>query len=193
MLTVSAFYSDPHLGHANIIKYCERPFADVEEMNQELVRRYNDKIGYEDVVLWLGDCFFKGDSSRYSGILSRMNGTKILIVGNHDNSMPAMARLGFALVFSEAVLNIRGVTCRVNHYPYKPTPVYEKPDKFAALRPRKYPGEILIHGHNHVKTPVHGSQINVGVDAWDYGPALFHEVADLVDQIKQVKPEKDNP
>jgi len=186
-MTISAFYSDPHIGHANTIKYCERPFADVNEMNRELVKRYNDRISHDDVVLWLGECFFKGDSSGYANVLSEMAGTKLLLVGNHDNSMPAMARMGFALVLQEAVLEIRGVICRVNHYPYKPTPIYEKPDKFAHLRPRKQPGEILIHGHNHTKTPVNGNQINVGVDAWGYGPVYFHEVADLVDQIKQRK------
>jgi calcineurin-like phosphoesterase family protein len=184
-MTLAAFYSDPHIGHANIIKYCERPFTDVEEMNQTLVQRYNAKIDRKDVVLWLGDCFFKGDPTRYRDTLLQMNGTKILLVGNHDGSMPAMANLGFALVLQEAVLNIRGVTCRVNHYPYEAIPVYEKPDKFAALRPRKHPGEILIHGHNHAKGPVNGNQINVGVDAWDFGPAMYYEVADLVDRIKQ--------
>jgi len=128
MRQIAAFYADPHFGHSNILKYCVRPFGTVDEMNGELIDRYNNVIEDDDTVLWLGDCFFHGT---YDGILEELNGTKILIIGNHDRSMAAMAKLGFALVLQEAVIDIGGVTCRVNHYPYKPEPTFEKPDKFA--------------------------------------------------------------
>lgn len=173
-----AFYSDPHIGHANIIEYCSRPFDNVDEMNEVLVTNYNRLISSDDCVLWLGDCFFRGNPVRYQKLLEQMKGRKILIVGNHDQGDGAMAAMGFELVMKEAVLNINGITCRLNHYPYTGPRGF---DKYASRRPRRNPGEILIHGHSHSTERVTGKDsISVGVDAWDFGPALFGEVAALV-------------
>lgn len=181
-MKIKAFFSDPHFGHANILKYCDRPFDDIEEMNAALINNYNSMIGIDDVVIWMGDCFFKGDATRYSHMLSEMAGTKILLLGNHDRSDWEMADLGFTLVLREAVMRIAGRTCRLNHFPYSPDTVYEKPDKFKELRPLRVPGEILLHGHSHNKpaTRVRENQIDVGVDAWRYRPALYSEVENLV-------------
>jgi calcineurin-like phosphoesterase family protein len=174
-----ALYSDPHIGHENIIKYCNRPFNNIQEMNDTLINNYNSVINKNDCVLWLGDCFFKGDSEKYQYILKNMNGYKFLISGNHDQGDSSMSSMGFELVMKEAVINIKGIICRVNHYPYDATQGF--PDKFAAKRPRKNPGEILLHGHNHSITKITSKQsINVGVDAWNYFPALYNDVANLV-------------
>jgi calcineurin-like phosphoesterase family protein len=169
-----AFYSDPHLGHANIIEYCQRPFSSVEEMNRVLVDNYNRLIGPNDTVLWVGDCFFKG----HENLLAQMNGHKVLVVGNHDRSEQTMARLGFDLVMKEAFLNIAGVPCRVNHWPY------DGPAKAAHKRPRRRPGEVLLHGHDHsIDKVTSKDSINVGVDAWNFKPALYSEVAELVNDL----------
>jgi calcineurin-like phosphoesterase family protein len=175
-----AFYSDPHLGHANIIKYCNRPFSSIDEMNDSLVANYNSVIEKTDCVLWLGDCFFKGNIKNYTHILHKMNGYKILILGNHDQSGVVMASIGFEMVLREAVLNINGIICRASHYSYETYPT----DKYAGMRPPKKPGEILLHGHNHSTTKITSNQsINVGVDAWDYGPALYSDVSKLVCEL----------
>lgn len=181
-MRIRAFYSDPHFGHANILKYCDRPFATIEEMNAVFVDNYNDLIGTGDTVVWMGDCFFKGDDTRYSHMLSEMAGTKILLLGNHDGSSERMAKLGFDLVLHEAIMHIGGRICRLNHFPYAAHSEYEKPDKFKELRPLRAPGEILLHGHSHNKlaTRVRENQIDLGVDAWGYKPALYKEVEALV-------------
>ena len=54
--------SDTHLGHANILTYCKRPFKNVEVMNQELARRWNRKVNKHDVVYFLGDFVFRGNT-----------------------------------------------------------------------------------------------------------------------------------
>ena len=152
-------------------------------MNNTLVSNYNKVVGIDDTVLWLGDCFFKGDTSRYSNILSEMAGNKILIVGNHDQGDTTMAAMGFTLVMSEAVMSISGVPCRLNHYPYyKERDIdNETPDRFKHKRPRRQAGEILLHGHNHTKSKITGpASVNVGVDAWNFGPAPYEEVVKLV-------------
>jgi calcineurin-like phosphoesterase family protein len=51
-MKIKAFYSDPHYGHFNILKYCGRPFSSIQEMNREFIARYNSKIGPSDTVLW---------------------------------------------------------------------------------------------------------------------------------------------
>jgi calcineurin-like phosphoesterase family protein len=181
------FYSDPHWGHANIIRYCDRPFRDVSEMNRELTRRYNERVQPEDTVLWCGDSFFSVDDP--AAILKGLNGHKILVRGNHDKSAAVMAEWGFDLVLTEAVLHIAGRTCRVSHFPYDDIEHSReggdaaRRDKYKELRPNRVKGEVLIHGHTHSKQRRLGNCIHVGVDAWDYRPASLAEVEALVAQV----------
>lgn len=155
-------------------------------MNRELVRRYNEMVGPHDTVLWLGDCFFHGNPTTYREILASMAGHKLLVTGNHDSGDSTMASLGFALVMHEAVMYISGVPCRINHFPYRGIPGRDGTDKFTNRRPRKCVGEVLIHGHSHNKSARSGAtSIDVGVDAWDYAPAPYADVAELVLQIKE--------
>ena len=77
------FTSDLHLGHANVIRYDNRPFSSVEEMNEELIKRWNAKVGKGDVVYVLGDFIWHTDK-KPEDILWALNGMKILIRGNHD-------------------------------------------------------------------------------------------------------------
>lgn len=75
--------SDTHFGHTNIIKYCARPFASADEMDAELIRRWNSVVGVQDVVLHLGDFAFKSRAD-INAILAQLNGHIYLVMGNHD-------------------------------------------------------------------------------------------------------------
>src|ERR1700744_1409385 len=78
------FTSDTHFGHENIIRYSNRPFKDVEHMNEELVRRWNSRVGHTDIVYHLGDvALMKGADP--DSILIRLNGIIHLCPGNHDS------------------------------------------------------------------------------------------------------------
>ena len=77
------FTADTHWGHRNIIKYCQRPFADVDEMNETLITNWNNSVGKDDIVFHLGD-FAMGGSADWSRLLDRLNGRIYLILGNHD-------------------------------------------------------------------------------------------------------------
>lgn len=77
------FTSDTHFGHANIIKYCKRPFESVDAMNEQLISNWNAVVGKDDHVFHLGDFAF-GNPSTWKSIRERLNGKIYLIIGNHD-------------------------------------------------------------------------------------------------------------
>ena len=78
--------SDPHFGHANIIKYCHRPFADADEMDRQLIARWNAAVLSAATVWLLGDVTVKPD--KLGALQRQLNGRKVLVAGNHDQPHP---------------------------------------------------------------------------------------------------------
>src|SRR5258708_12137402 len=78
------FTSDTHFGHANIIRYCDRPFATVEEMDEAMIANWNAVVGRGDDVWHLGDFGWSRDATRIRSIFHQLNGRKRLVIGNHD-------------------------------------------------------------------------------------------------------------
>lgn len=90
--------SDTHFGHENVIKYCNRPFANAKEMDEAMIKNWNEVVSNKDTVIHLGD-FGLGSKEYIKSILQRLNGRKILIKGNHDNWTDEWYReAGFAYV-----------------------------------------------------------------------------------------------
>ena len=79
--------SDLHLDHENIIRYCARPFSDVEEMNKVLVENWNRIVSPNDTVYFLGDMSYGRDSHDSSFWVKKLNGKIIFIPGNHDRGI----------------------------------------------------------------------------------------------------------
>jgi calcineurin-like phosphoesterase family protein len=77
------FIADTHFGHANIIKYENRPFTDVSHMTESIIKNWNQAVKKDDKVFHLGDFAF-GDKEMITNIVSRLHGHKHLIMGNHD-------------------------------------------------------------------------------------------------------------
>ena len=75
--------SDLHFGHKNIIEYCNRPFANVEDMNKQLIERWNETVGWDDTVYVLGDFTFLSQEQT-AVICSQLSGKIKLVKGNHD-------------------------------------------------------------------------------------------------------------
>lgn len=96
--------SDTHFGHENIIRYCNRPFSSVEEMDKTLIKNWNQTVSNKDIVLHLGDVgLCKKDY--LAEIISKLNGKKILIKGNHDNFNDQFYRdAGFSYVSQYPIL-----------------------------------------------------------------------------------------
>ena len=77
------FTSDTHFCHENIVKFSGRPFANAAEMNEELIRRWNETVPEDGIVFHLGD-FCMGGSKEWNDIMYRLHGKIYLILGNHD-------------------------------------------------------------------------------------------------------------
>ena len=148
------FYtSDTHFFHDNIIKYSSRKFTSVEEMNEELVKRWNEKVGKTDTVIHLGDVMFGGDDNLH--VLRRLNGNKQLILGNHDQRRSA-ATWGkyFGSVHDIRIIFDPVIDRQIAllHYPMESWP-------------HKYHHAVHLHGHchGHLERTMIG-RMDVGVD-----------------------------
>jgi len=80
-------YADPHFSHFNIMRYAQRPWTEVAKMDSDLIKLYNTVVEKDDVVYWLGDVTLQPPDKVHwlRRILGKMNGTKHLIFGNHDD------------------------------------------------------------------------------------------------------------
>lgn len=92
------FISDNHFFHHNIIRLTKRPFKDLNEMHEEMIKRWNEKVKSEDIVVHGGD-FAMGSKDNMRELLSQLNGYKILVKGNHDSSRKRMLYAGFDEVY----------------------------------------------------------------------------------------------
>ena len=77
------FVSDTHFNHKNIIKYCKRPFKNIEENDTELIRRWNEKVPKDGIVFHLGDVAF-GDPDKVDKILEQLYAIPVVLSGNDD-------------------------------------------------------------------------------------------------------------
>ncbi|MDP1694948.1 MAG: metallophosphoesterase [Candidatus Woesearchaeota archaeon] len=148
--------SDTHFCHNNIIEYSGRPFKTVEEMNEEMIKRWNNKVEKDDFVIHLGD-FALGNKEEVVKIRDRLNGNIILLKGNHDNK--SVRESGFLIV--KGTLEIDNLIFSHNPLQKKDIPV----------------GFINVHGHIHEKESVNG--FNVSVEKTNYEPILLEDLKKL--------------
>ena len=111
------FTADTHFDHGNIIRFCNRPFATVEEMNETLISNWNRKVHANDTVFVMGDMFFR--TTDPEPILQRLKGKKHLIVGNHDSQWMKKVDMGrwFESVQSYLETNDGQHTITMCHFP----------------------------------------------------------------------------
>ena len=180
------FTSDQHFGHANIIRYCGRPYASVGEMNFDMTRRWNEVVQPNDRVFCLGD-FAMGDQSAWPGYRGELNGRIELVLGNHDKSKATMLGVGFDEVHDNVVVDIDGYKLWLNHFPpaasgnedYRGRREYVRP-----VAPALY--DIALCGHVHEKWTVSDGVVNVGVDRWAFRPIRLDDILRKIQSLKQV-------
>lgn len=161
--------ADTHFGHSNVIKFSNRPFTDVDEMNEELIERWNAKIPIGGIVYHLGDFSFL-PKERTQEILWQLNGTIRLVRGNHDRRIKGELLKEFEWVkdYYESKLldHTKVVMC---HY------------AFRTWNASHY-GSWNLHGHSHGSLNSTGMrQMDVGVDNHpNLEPFSFEEVQEYM-------------
>ena len=100
------FIADTHFGGENIRRYENRPFQNAEEMDEKLIANWNTVVGTEDTVYVLGDFSDYNDVEKEAEILKKLNGTKILVMGNHDRHRTAQdwREIGFFECYAMPVI-----------------------------------------------------------------------------------------
>lgn len=168
------FTADLHIGHAKVIKFCNRPFSDLKEMHDALIEKWNARVGRADDVYVIGDFGFHGRSSDLERVFVALKGRKHLIKGNHD------PRQVLSLNWSShpcdrKTLGIEGNTVYLDHYSHR-------------VWPKMHYGAYHLYGHSHGNLPGTGRSTDVGVDVWDYQPVTLDEI---VERMKAENPDFD--
>ena len=157
------YYSaDLHLSHFNIIKYCNRPFTCIEEMNEVIVHRWNQKVSKEDTTYLLGDISFKNQFDWKS----RLNGHIVVIAGNHDDSSHKLVK-GYVKYGGEYI--------SLSH----------RPDEADTSK------KFCFVGHVHLRWKFMrtegGMMCNVGTDQWNFTPITFEEIMKEWKRVSKLK------
>lgn len=108
------YISDLHIGHANAIRFDNRPFRDLQDMQETIIRNWNNVVGTDDEVYILGDMFWKNDEA--PAILEQLNGSKYLVLGNHDRMNSQMEKY-FVWIKDYATIKDNKKHLVLCHYP----------------------------------------------------------------------------
>lgn len=163
------FTSDMHFGHTNIIKYCNRPFKSLKEMDKTIIRKFNERVKENDLVFFLGDFCFKrapketpdAPKEAFKYYRNQLNCKNIIFIrGNHDG-----ARNGTKTIIESMVIKHGGKRIYLTHNP-----------KYA-----KKEFELNFTGHVHEKWKIkrltkNSVIINLSVDVWDFYPVNINEI-----------------
>lgn len=184
------FTADLHFGHRRISQYSGRPFGEldhqVDEMNETIIKTWNDTVKNDDTIYILGDIFM-GRRSQIGPIAERLNGTKLLIPGNHDSSHPMhkghnrearrLSEFGIETLATNVPYKIGGIHFEMCHFPFSGNHGFE--DRYTEWRPKNN-GQWLLCGHVHDKWRFNNRQINVGIDAWGGSIISEEEILEAV-------------
>lgn len=159
------FTSDEHYGHTNIIKYCNRPFTSIQEMDNILIQKHNEVVGKNDIVWHLGDFTLSPYPDEYS---PKLNGKQFYIKGSHDKWLKQAHEM------YEVRLST-GQTVILCHYAMR-------------IWPKQHYGTWHLFGHSHGTLKMQlGKSMDVGVDTNNFYPYSEWDI------IKKMESLPDNP
>jgi calcineurin-like phosphoesterase family protein len=169
------FISDPHFYHENIIKFCNRPFATAQEMNEVLILNINNTVEENDELYWLGDFGMCSDEEVLKIMRRIVCKNNHYIMGNHDKAMKdPKVRNFFKSIQDYKRIAVQGQDIILFHFPI-------------AEWVNCHRGSWMLHGHSH---GTHNYSdflkdkkiIDVGVDCTNYYPISFDEVKKIMDK-----------
>jgi calcineurin-like phosphoesterase family protein len=204
------FTSDWHIGHENSIKFDDRPFKDLDHMHRVLINNYNAQVPEDGLCYFLGDIGL-ASSETLAKVIAELNGTKVLILGNHDKAHNAMYGLGFDVVLNNGTIYISGERVTMSHCPLRGVfrentehmkNAYSSLDFKEGIKDENWHGEhkqqaysvtdegqFHLHGHIHSgpvndKLRIDGKQFDVGVPANKYRPLHISEIESWIAKTK---------
>lgn len=160
-------WSDQHFNHKNIIRYSNRPYTDIIEMNEQLIHNHNTVVKPNDVVIWGGDIGF-GNVNHINSYLSRCNGYKVHILGNHDLYRDGkLYPLQVDETHSCISLNIGNITLLITHYPLN-----DVPERC-----------VGVHGHTHTHPRFTKYHYNISVEQIEYTPINIKQIIEYANSV----------
>ena len=169
------FIADTHYGHGNIIKFCNRPFLNVKEMNEALIKNWNSIVSENDEVYHLGDVAMKNPLIAKQ-FLESVNGKIYLIKGNHEQSVlkkeSNIKRFEWVKDYYELDLSFKQKMVMF-HYPI-------------ASWNKCHHGAMMLHGHCHNSYNGNGKIMDVGVDnpIVNFAPINIDTIIKIMDEKK---------
>lgn len=167
--------SDLHFSHINILKYHSesRPFSSIQEMNETIVKNWNNKVSKEDITYILGDVFMGGSLALENNLkyLNALNGSKCLIIGNHDDKFLEHSEFikCFDIVSYSEMLYYKDKIFTMTHKP----PLNKIDDTIY----------YHLHGHTHSKPKLGNKLFDVGIDGSpDFSPYNLLDLLNLFEE-----------
>jgi calcineurin-like phosphoesterase family protein len=172
-VTAKWITADLHLGHNSILRHCNRPFKDVKEMDECLITNWNARVKDGDLVYVVGDMVWPREEYTYRKYMKALNGTKILIKGNHDNTKVLKKVNGvYAKVTTREIIKCGEHIIVADHFP-----LYHWD--------RSHFNAYHVHGHNHGNIrdiyDNTGKILDVGVDTNNFFPYHIDEVLEIME------------
>jgi calcineurin-like phosphoesterase family protein len=174
------FTADYHLSHKKIIEYCNRPFRNIEEMDEIILNNLESTIQPNDILYFLGDVTFKDDMAE--NFFKQFNNIQIhYLIGNHDN----IDVLKIAKKYCKSVaylkdIIIEGISITLCHYAMR-------------VWNQSHLNAWQLYGHSHAQLSPIGKQYDVGVDNNNFKPVSFkfllNIMAKLPNNLNYIPPE----
>lgn len=199
------FSSDYHIGHANSILFDKRPYRDLDHMHSELVKNFNKQVPVDGLTYFLGD-MVTHSASLTKTVIDQLNGTKVLIVGNHDKNYESCYNAGFDVVMNNATIYIQKQRVTMSHCPLQGVFREDTTGMGGHVEGEMWHGEARnkrfsmentgqFHLHGHLHSPgegrsktIDGRQMDVGLCGNQFRPVHISKIESWI--MKTLKEEE---
>lgn len=164
------FTSDTHFNHFSIIQACKRPYSPVQEMNEDMISKWNAKVSPEDCTIVAGDMFMNEKLPIMEDIVNRLNGRIFLIPGSHDrhlNKLETLTKGKLKPTEQIVIINMDPEVVVLCHYPMR-------------VWPSSHYGSWHLYGHTHGRLLPQGKSWDIGADVNGFSPLSWEEIKEIM-------------